>query len=122
MEDKRTKENTARVKELCVTSRKAKLVYSKVEDLNVEELSELLLDLSRVQREINDRLPPQQPSNQLENPSFTQQHSLKTMQASETSLPLTHFPFINGLHLFNLMGHILMLVWTESLLGRPWRY
>jgi hypothetical protein len=64
MEDKRTKENTARVKELCATSRKAKLVYSKVEDLNVEELSELLLDLSRVQREINDRLPPQQPSNQ----------------------------------------------------------
>jgi len=66
MEDKRTKENTARVKELCAISRKVKLVYSKVEDLNVEELSELLLDLSRVQREINDRLPPQQPSNQLE--------------------------------------------------------
>lgn len=66
MEDKRTKANIARVKELGATSRKAKLVYSKVEDLNFEELSELLLDLSQVQREINDRLPPQQPSNQLE--------------------------------------------------------
>jgi hypothetical protein len=66
MEEKRTKENIARIKELRATSRKAKLVYSKVEDLNVEELSELLHDLSRVKQEINNDqlLPPQQPSNQ----------------------------------------------------------
>ncbi|CAL5091541.1 unnamed protein product [Urochloa decumbens] len=66
IEDSRTKETIARAKEIQETSRKAKLVYGKVEDLSVEELHELVHDFSQIKKEINDRLRLQQPTYQLE--------------------------------------------------------
>ncbi|CAN6181152.1 unnamed protein product [Urochloa humidicola] len=66
MEDSKTKETIARAKEIQETSRKAKLVYGKIEDLSVEELNELVHDLSHIEKEVNDRLHPQQPNYQLE--------------------------------------------------------
>jgi len=66
MEDRRTKEALTRFKETQETSRKAKLVYRKVEDLSFEELNKLVDGLTQIKQEINDPLRPQQPSNQLE--------------------------------------------------------
>jgi hypothetical protein len=62
MEDRRKQETSARAKEIQETSRKAKLVYGKVEDLSVEELNEMVHDLSQIEQEINDGRHPQQPS------------------------------------------------------------
>ncbi|CAL5067190.1 unnamed protein product [Urochloa decumbens] len=66
MEDKRVKETIEQAKKIQETSGKAKLVYGKIEDLNVEELNELVHDLSQIDQEINDQLHRQQPSYQLE--------------------------------------------------------
>ncbi|RLN23773.1 transcription factor RLM1-like [Panicum miliaceum] len=57
MEDKRKKENMLRTKEIQETSRMAKYVYGKVEDLDATELNEMYHELSRIEQEINDRLP-----------------------------------------------------------------
>ncbi|CAL5091542.1 unnamed protein product [Urochloa decumbens] len=66
MEDRRVKETIEEAKKIQETSGKAKLVYGKIEDLSVEELNELVHDLSQIHQEINDRLRRQQPSYQLE--------------------------------------------------------
>ena len=60
MEDRRTKEALTRFKETQETSRKAKLVYRKVEDLSFEELNKLVDGLTQIKQEINDPLRPQQ--------------------------------------------------------------
>ncbi|PVH38385.1 hypothetical protein PAHAL_5G250100 [Panicum hallii] len=57
MEDKWKKENMLRAKEIQGTSRKAKYVYGKVEDLDATELYEMYHELSRIKQEISDRLP-----------------------------------------------------------------
>ncbi|CAL4975343.1 unnamed protein product [Urochloa decumbens] len=57
MEDKMKNENMMRVKEIQETSRMAKYVYGKVEDLDATELSEMYHELSRIKQEINGRLP-----------------------------------------------------------------
>ncbi|CAL5078188.1 unnamed protein product [Urochloa decumbens] len=82
IEDSRTKETIARAKEIQETSRKAKLVYGKVEDLSVEELHELVHDFSQIEKEINDRLRLQQPTYQLE----------AAMDAAKPSLQLQRRP------------------------------
>ena len=66
MEDRRKQETSARAKEIQETSRKTKLVYAKIEDLSVQELNEMVCDLSQIEQEINDERHPQQPSYQLE--------------------------------------------------------
>ena len=66
MEDRRKQVTSARAKEIQETSRKAKLVYGKVEDLSVQELNEMVRVFSQIEQEINDGCHPQQPSYQLE--------------------------------------------------------
>ncbi|OEL36514.1 hypothetical protein BAE44_0002467 [Dichanthelium oligosanthes] len=78
MEDKNKKENMTRAKEIQETSRMAKYVYGKVEDLDATELFEMYRELSRIKQEIDDRLPALQRENQVEasgrqrDPSFLQ--------------------------------------------------
>ncbi|CAO2165533.1 unnamed protein product [Urochloa humidicola] len=57
MEDKREKENIVWTKEIHDTSRIAKYVYGKEEDLDSTELYEMYRELSRIMQEIKDRLP-----------------------------------------------------------------
>ncbi|CAN6209265.1 unnamed protein product [Urochloa humidicola] len=97
MEDSRTKETIARAKEIHETSRKAKLVYGKVEDLNVEELHELVHDLSQIEKEIIDRLHQQQPIYQLEaggtKDSFLGQLSSSPSPSSQIQMPPRRLPW-----------------------------
>ncbi|KAF8714033.1 hypothetical protein HU200_028025 [Digitaria exilis] len=96
MEDRRNKVTVARAKEIQETSRKAKLVYGKVDDLSVEELNELLHDLTEVDQDIDARLHPQQPSYQLEvggssNPLLGRQSSSST--PSQILMPPRRLPW-----------------------------
>ncbi|CAN6196808.1 unnamed protein product [Urochloa humidicola] len=98
MEDSKTKETIARAKVIQETSRKAKLVYGKIEDLSVEELNELVHDLSHIEQEINDRLCPQQSNHQLEvggsrDYSFLGQLSSSTSPSSQIQMPPRRLPW-----------------------------
>lgn len=57
MEEKMMRENVTRTKEVQGTSRMAKYVYGKEEDLNTTELFEMYRELSRTKQEIDHRLP-----------------------------------------------------------------
>ncbi|KAJ1287660.1 hypothetical protein BS78_02G028000 [Paspalum vaginatum] len=91
MEEMKAKENMARRNKILETSRKAKFVYGDLEDLSVDELHEVLHDLSRVQRAIDDHLrnlpppppppPPQQPA------SYDHHHSHLLHSPSSSLLP-----------------------------------
>ncbi|KAG2639789.1 uncharacterized protein LOC120661392 [Panicum virgatum] len=89
MEDRRKQETSARAKEIQETSRKAKLVYGKVEDLSVQELNEMVCDLSQIKQEINDGCRPQQPSYQLEVGQLSSSSSLSQIQMPPRRLPWT---------------------------------
>ncbi|CAL5067188.1 unnamed protein product [Urochloa decumbens] len=97
IEDSRTKETIARAKEIQETSRKSKLVYGKVEDLSVEELHELVHDFSQIEKEINDRLRLQQPTNQLEaggsKDSSSGQLSSSRSPSSQIQMPPRRLPW-----------------------------
>ncbi|XP_004958932.1 uncharacterized protein LOC101780877 [Setaria italica] len=97
MEDKRTKETIARAKEVQETLGKAKLAYGKIEDLSVEELNELVHDLSQIEQEIDDRLRPQQPSYQLEvggsRDPFLGRPSSSSSPSSQIQMPPRRLPW-----------------------------
>ncbi|OEL35011.1 hypothetical protein BAE44_0003969 [Dichanthelium oligosanthes] len=57
MEDKRKKENMTRAKEIQETSRMAKYIYGKIEDLDATELHEMDHELSRIKQVVDDCLP-----------------------------------------------------------------
>ena len=97
MEDRRKQETSARAKEIQETSRKAKLVYGKVEDLSVQELNEMVCDLSQIKQEINDGCRPQQSSYQLEVGQLSSSSSLSQIQMPPRRLPWT--PRQPSLHL-----------------------
>ncbi|CAL4955795.1 unnamed protein product [Urochloa decumbens] len=66
MEEKREKENIVWTKKIQDTSRMAKYIYGKEEDLDCTELYEMYRELSRITQEINDRLPTLLHDNQVE--------------------------------------------------------
>ncbi|KAL6615564.1 hypothetical protein ACP70R_037834 [Stipagrostis hirtigluma subsp. patula] len=98
LEDKRKKESMVQAKEAQESSRMAKLIFTKEEDLDTNELYELLRELSLVQQEIRQRLPPpQHHGNQLgvgglrDPPS--QQSPRPHIPSSQISPPLGHSPW-----------------------------
>jgi len=96
MEDRRKQVTSARAKEIQETSRKAKLVYGKVEDLSVQELNEMVRVFSQIEQEINDGCHLQQPSYQLEvggsRDAFLDQLS-SSSSFSQIQVPPRRFPW-----------------------------
>ncbi|OEL36512.1 hypothetical protein BAE44_0002469 [Dichanthelium oligosanthes] len=90
--DKSKKGNMMRAKEIQETSRTAKYVYGKVEDLDATELFEMYRELW-IKQEIDDRLPSLQHENQVEavgrlrDPSFLQPTWLRWMPSHTVTLP-----------------------------------
>ncbi|XP_062179575.1 MADS-box transcription factor rlmA-like [Phragmites australis] len=125
VEDKRKKDSIARTKEVQESSRMAKYVYGKEEDLDANELYELCRELSRIQEDIRHRLPSLHHGNLLEvgaprDPELrqpSQQNSLASLSTPPRRSPWT--PFQPSLQLGQPTWSHPMLARSDSLFPNP---
>ncbi|KAL6842993.1 hypothetical protein ACP4OV_027306 [Aristida adscensionis] len=130
---KRKAVNNDRIQRLQERSSMSMLIYGNMEDLGVDEVRELLIDLSLIQREIEDRKVPLQPFYQLEidghtEPSTLGQSSLLLPESSR-SQPLSlssQSCVMNPTMLLSsqapeipYLQHIFMLQWNSMLQVMP---